>query len=123
MCRRSDGHPKGPPAQQYTSAGAPINFRRISLKLVRNSAAYPRSAMFVDHYEVLQISPNADLETVRRVYRIQAQRFHPDNLDTGDAETFRRISDAYEVLTDPQRRTAYDREHREAKRRDAIGVQ
>jgi len=79
--------------------------------------------MFVDHYEVLQISPNADLETIRRVYRMQAQRFHPDNLDTGNAETFRRISDAYEVLIDPQRRSAYDREHREAKRRDAFGVQ
>ena len=39
--------------------------------------------MFVDHYEILQISPNADTETIRRVYRMQAQRFHPDNLDSG----------------------------------------
>ena len=79
--------------------------------------------MFVDFYEVLQISPNADVETIRRIYRIQAQRFHPDNLDTGNAETFRRISDAYEVLVDPQRRAAYDRDHRAAQRRAAIGVQ
>jgi curved DNA-binding protein CbpA len=78
--------------------------------------------MFVDHYEVLQISPNADVETVRRIYRIQAQRFHPDNLDSGNAETFRKISEAYDVLSDPQRRDAYDREHREARRREAIGV-
>ena len=78
--------------------------------------------MFVDHYEVLQISPNADVETIRRVYRIQAQRFHPDNLDSGNPEAFRKISDAYDVLVDPQRRTAYDREHREALRQAAIGV-
>jgi curved DNA-binding protein CbpA len=78
--------------------------------------------MFVDYYEVLQISPNADVETIRRVYRMQAQRFHPDNLDSGNAEAFRRISTAYEVLNDPQRRAAYDRDHREARRHAAIGV-
>jgi curved DNA-binding protein len=79
--------------------------------------------MFVDHYEVLQISPNADVETIRRIYRIHAQRFHPDNLDSGNADTFRRISEAYEVLIDPERRAAYDRDHREARRREAIGVE
>jgi curved DNA-binding protein CbpA len=78
--------------------------------------------MFVDYYEVLQISPNADVETIRRVYRMQAQRFHPDNLESGNAEAFRKISAAYEVLNDPQRRAAYDRDHREARRRSAIGV-
>jgi curved DNA-binding protein CbpA len=78
--------------------------------------------MFVDHYEVLQISPNADIETIRRVYRMQAQRFHPDNLDSGNPEAFRRISTAYEVLIDPQRRALYDREHREARRLASVGV-
>ena len=78
--------------------------------------------MFVDYYEVLQISPNADDETIRRVYRMQAQRFHPDNLDSGSAEAFRRISAAYEVLIDPQRRAAYDRDHGDARRRAAMGV-
>jgi curved DNA-binding protein CbpA len=68
--------------------------------------------VFVDYYEVLQISPNADQETVRRVYRIQAQRFHPDNLETGDAEKFRILADAYEVLGDPQSRSSYDADHR-----------
>lgn len=69
--------------------------------------------MLVDHYEILQVSPNADAETIRRVYHIQAQRFHPDNLDTGNAETFRRISEAYEVLGDPELRASYDRTHRQ----------
>ena len=73
--------------------------------------------MFVDYYEVLQISPNADQETVHRVYRVQAQRFHPDNLETGDAERFRSVAEAYEVLSDPRRRASFDAEHRREHRR------
>ncbi len=71
--------------------------------------------MFVDYYEVLQISPNADQETVYRVYRVQAQRFHPDNLETGNAEAFRLISDAYQALGDPQKRADYDVQHRNSR--------
>src|SRR5579872_3926685 len=78
--------------------------------------------MFVDYYEILQISPNADAETVHRIYRVQAQRFHPDNLDSGDAEKFKLVAQAYEVLSNPDRRAIYDRDHREARRREAIGV-
>lgn len=79
--------------------------------------------MFVDHYEVLQISPNADAETIRRVYRLQAQRFHPDNRESGNPEIFRKISEAYEVLSEPERRATYDREHRLARRQDILGVE
>jgi len=42
------------------------------------------SEPIVDYYEVLQISPNAHVETIHRVYRLLAQHFHPDNKDTGD---------------------------------------
>jgi uncharacterized protein YabN with tetrapyrrole methylase and pyrophosphatase domain len=38
----------------------------------------------IDYYEVLQISANAEPETVHRVYRLLAQRFHPDNIESGD---------------------------------------
>lgn len=65
----------------------------------------------MDYYEVLQISPNADQETIHRVYRIQAQRFHPDNRDQGNAEAFRKLAEAYQVLSDPQKRAAYDAHH------------
>jgi curved DNA-binding protein CbpA len=61
-----------------------------------------------DYYELLQISPNADPETIHRVYRLLAQRFHPDNQETGDAKRFRTIHDAYMVLTDPEKRAQYD---------------
>jgi len=62
----------------------------------------------VDHYDVLQISVTAEPETVHRVYRILAQRFHPDNRDTGSAERFRALSEAYDVLGNPERRAQYD---------------
>jgi curved DNA-binding protein len=63
---------------------------------------------FSDYYEVLQLSPNADSDTIDRVYRILAKRYHPDNQDTGNAETFGLISEAHRVLSNPERRAAYD---------------
>ena len=66
------------------------------------------SAQAVDYYETLQISPNAEPETVHRVYRLLAQRFHPDNAETGNDARFRQLTEAYEILSDPQRRAKYD---------------
>jgi curved DNA-binding protein CbpA len=64
-----------------------------------------------DHYETLQISATAEPETIHRVYRLLAQRFHPDNADTGNTTRFRAVSEAYEVLSDPERRAQYDAVH------------
>jgi curved DNA-binding protein CbpA len=64
-----------------------------------------------DYYEVLQISANAEPETVHRVYRLLAQRFHPDNGETGNETRFREITEAYEVLSSPERRAQYDVVH------------
>lgn len=61
-----------------------------------------------DHYETLQISRKADMETIHRVFRIMALRFHPDNPETGDLERFLGLKRAYAVLSDPQRRSEYD---------------
>jgi DnaJ domain len=61
-----------------------------------------------DYYEVLQISPNADPDMIHRVYRLLAQRYHPDNTTTGDEKAFRSITDAYKVLSEPEKRAAYD---------------
>jgi curved DNA-binding protein CbpA len=65
----------------------------------------------VDHYETMQISANAEPETIHRVFRLLAQRFHPDNKESGDATRFRALNDAYEVLRDPERRAQYDAVH------------
>jgi len=64
-----------------------------------------------DLYEVLQISAKADMDTVHRVFRLLAQRFHPDNLESGNPEMFRKVYDAYKVLSDPERRASYDAQH------------
>jgi len=61
-----------------------------------------------DYYEFLQISPNAQPATVHRVYTFLASRYHPDNPETGDAEKFILLRQAYDVLSDPERRAQYD---------------
>ena len=66
------------------------------------------SSNIQDYYEILQISPNAEPDTVHRVYRLLAQRFHPDNAETGDEGRFRQLADAYQVLGDPEKRAQYD---------------
>src|SRR5687768_8562337 len=65
----------------------------------------------VDHYDVLQVSATAEPETIHRVYRLLAQRFHPDNRETGKDSRFREIHDAYSVLSDPEKRARYDIVH------------
>ena len=62
----------------------------------------------VDYYEALQVSRRADADTIRRVYHLMAQRYHPDNRETGNDELFRQIVKANEVLSDPARRAAFD---------------
>jgi curved DNA-binding protein CbpA len=52
----------------------------------------------------MQLSPNADAETVSRVYRLLAFRYHPDNKETGNSEMFLRLSEAHEILSDPEKR-------------------
>jgi len=64
-----------------------------------------------DYYEIMQLSPNADGETVHRVYRLLAQRYHPDNAGTGNSELFVQLTEAFQTLSDPERRAAYDARH------------
>ena len=61
-----------------------------------------------DYYEFLQISSTAEVETIHRVYRFLAARYHPDNQETGDPERFHRLTKAYELLSDPIQRAEYD---------------
>jgi hypothetical protein len=82
---------------------------RASLLFENGNARGPASTEAVpDYYELLQISPNADPDMIHRVYRLLAQRYHPDNTVTGDEHSFRAITDAYKVLSEPEKRAAYD---------------
>jgi hypothetical protein len=72
----------------------------------------PPAPESTDYYEFLQVSPSAEAATIHRVYRFMASRLHPDNPETGDAEKFVRLNRAYEALSDPERRAAYDAAHR-----------
>ena len=67
---------------------------------------------FVDYYEALQLSPNADFEAIQRSYRMLAHRYHPDNTDTGSETAFRLVLQAYRIISDPEKRAAYDVKHR-----------
>ena len=65
----------------------------------------------IDYYDALQVSPSAEPETINRVFRMLAQRYHPDNQQTGNEERFRTILEAYNVLNDPEKRARYDVMH------------
>ncbi|WP_321476775.1 DnaJ domain-containing protein [uncultured Paludibaculum sp.] len=61
-----------------------------------------------DLYELLQVNPKALNDTIHRVYRMLAQRYHPDNRESGDEEAFKNVTKAFEILGSPERRAAYD---------------
>ncbi len=69
-----------------------------------------------DHYETLQLSPNADHDTIHRVYRLMAHRYHPDNQETGNQGMFRKVLEAFNTLSDPEKRAAYDVDYRAMKK-------
>ncbi len=63
-----------------------------------------------DYYEVLSVSRNASTEEVKKAFRKLAMRYHPDrNKEDGAEAKFKEIGEAYEVLSDPEKRAAYDR--------------
>jgi curved DNA-binding protein len=69
---------------------------------------------FRDYYEDLQVNPNADFEMIERVFRLLAKRYHPDNKQTGNTDKFDIIYKAYQILSDPEKRVAYDARYEQA---------
>ena len=63
---------------------------------------------FVDYYELLQLSPNADAETIEHSFRYFAKKFHPDNPELADTDRFRQIVEAHRMLADTEARAGYD---------------
>lgn len=72
--------------------------------------------MAADYYEILEVSREASTEEIKRAYRQLARKYHPDvnNSDPQAEELFKRISEAYAVLSDAEKRRQYDRYGTEA---------
>ena len=65
---------------------------------------------YMDYYGVLGVSRDADQDAIRRAYRKLARQYHPDlNSDEDAEERFKELGEAYEVLSDPEKRERYDR--------------
>lgn len=84
------GNPGGNPGG-HPGAGAP--------------AGAPRP---INYYDLLQVNRDAHSTIIRYAYRFLAAMYHPDNTETGDAEKFRVITDAWRTLSDEGKRAAYD---------------
>lgn len=75
------------------------------------------SAPKSSYYEILGINPSATSEEIRRAYRILARRYHPDlNPGKSSEERFKIIALAYQTLSDPEKKRAYDGEFESARR-------
>lgn len=65
----------------------------------------------LSYYEILEVTKNADKTTIKKAYRTMAKKYHPDK-NPGDAEAehnFKLCNEAYQVLSDEQQRSMYDR--------------
>jgi len=62
-----------------------------------------------DYYEILGLSRQANADEIKRSFRLKARNLHPDNKNSGDEVAFKELAEAYEVLSDEQKRSLYDR--------------
>ncbi|MDM7322442.1 MAG: DnaJ domain-containing protein, partial [Gammaproteobacteria bacterium] len=77
---------------------------------------------FKDYYAILGIPPGASHEAVRLAFRRLARQYHPDlNREVGAEERFKAINEAYDVLSDPAKRAAYDQMRQQVQVRSDLG--
>lgn len=67
---------------------------------------------FIDYYRILGLTPEADASQIKQAFRRLARRYHPDVAGHGSLARFQQISEAYQVLRDPQRRQQFDHQRR-----------
>ncbi len=73
----------------------------------------PWQVEWKDYYTILQLIPEAEPEAIEGVYKKLAAKYHPDNERMGDADKFRLIHEAHEILTHPVRKKEYDAAYKE----------
>ncbi|XP_042003273.1 chaperone protein DnaJ-like isoform X1 [Salvia splendens] len=87
-----------------------INFSGSRRRRFTPFAAAAKRASSSDYYSVLNVSKNATLQEIKAAYRSLARKYHPDmNKGPGAEEKFKEIAAAYEVLSDTEKRSVYDR--------------
>jgi curved DNA-binding protein CbpA len=69
----------------------------------------PLAGKFQDHYAFLGVDPRADLEVIKAAHAKLAEKFHPDNRETGDEEKLNGVNLALEILSDPSLRAEFDK--------------
>jgi hypothetical protein len=90
-----------------SSIGTGVFRAGISLEDTRSNTD-PAVEEFEDFYETLEVNPVASADTIHKIYRVLAHRFHPDNPESGSEELFKRLNRAYRVLSNPEQRAAFD---------------
>ena len=63
--------------------------------------------MSKDYYKILELNKNATIDEIKKSYRKLALKYHPDK-NNGEEKKFKEITEAYETLSDPQKKHAYD---------------
>jgi hypothetical protein len=91
-----------------SQGGRAKNERREADPPASDTTPFTEDPEQLDCYEIMQLSPKATADTIHRVHRMLAQRYHPDTPDTGNAEMFMRVTAAAQILSDPERRAKYD---------------
>jgi len=86
----------------------------------QDAAAHPD-----DYYELLEVRRDADADEIKRAYRRQALKWHPDKQDADNRaygeERFKLVSEAYQVLSDPQTRAGFDQFGKDAMHHGSTG--
>lgn len=74
-----------------------------------------------DYYDILGVPKNANGDDIKKAFRKKAAELHPDNQDTGDEAKFKQLVAAYEVLSDENKKTLYDRYGEDGLKRGGAG--